>query len=156
MLMQNQLKQLRSELYDLMEELIKEKLDRTTEQVQSIETAKQGETKSTAGDKHETSRALLQAEEDQLKTQLKKNKALLVDLDTCRRMPMAQTISKGSIIQTNQSIILISLGMGNLKHKGKNYVAISPQAPLGKALLGKKPGDNVEFMNTVYQIIAIA
>ena len=65
----------------------------------------------------------------------------------------SKVITNGSIIILYQNgahngyILLDAKGAAGVSvvHEGRKYMAITPQSPLGKVLLGRKKGDTVEF-----------
>lgn len=89
------------------------------------------ETKSTAGDKHETALAMLQIEQANTRAQLHETleqRSALVninpDIITAKILP-------GSYVKTNKGNFYISLALGKLIIDGETIMAISPQSPLG-------------------------
>jgi len=89
------------------------------------------ETKSTAGDKHETALAMLQIEQANTRAQLHETleqRSALVninpDIITAKILP-------GSYVKTNKGNFYISVALGKLIIDGETIMAISPQSPLG-------------------------
>lgn len=110
------------------------------------------ETKSSAGDKHETARAMMQLEQEKLSHQLKElqeQKSELVKIDLSK--PSAQ-IAKGTLIQSDKGFLFLSIGLGKITIDDKTVFAISSQSPLGIKLLGKKENDVVEMNGIIYSI----
>ena len=110
------------------------------------------ETKRTAGDKHETALAMLQIEQENISRQLQEvlqQKKILAKLD-----PKLQTdvIVRGSLVYTNKGIFYISQGMGKITIDDQIIFTVSPEAPLGQALLRKKTGDTLQLNQVVYEI----
>jgi len=60
----------KQKLFDFCEEFINERIDRIESYIREIEGALASETKSSAGDKHETGRAMIQLEREKLGQQL--------------------------------------------------------------------------------------
>lgn len=99
------------------------------------------DSKSTAGDKHETSRAMAQIEQEnaakklaQLKTEKQRIQALEVNEDFNR-------VEVGAVVETNVMTFYLSLGLGRLEIDSKIIYAIAPGSPIGQAMIGKKIGD---------------
>ena len=110
------------------------------------------ETKSSAGDKHETARAMMQLEQEKLGKQLKEieeQKTELVKLDISKTPSL---IAKGTLIQSDKGFLFLSIGLGKIVVDGEPVFAISPQSPLGLKLLGKKEKDIVEMNEVKYTI----
>ena len=60
------------------------------------------ESKSSAGDKHETSKAMMQLEIEKLGTQLKEAELQLAEFEKINFNKMFQTIEQGSLVETNK------------------------------------------------------
>lgn len=103
--------------------------------------AARNETKSSAGDKYETAREMMQQDIDlnnarlqQLRRQLEVLDRIAIDTDSAIIIP-------GSLVHTTQGIYYISISAGKLAVDGKTYYAISIDSPLGAQLKGKKAGE---------------
>lgn len=110
------------------------------------------ETKSSAGDKHETARAMMQLEQEKLSHQLKElqdQKSELKKIDISKH---SSQIAKGTLIQSDKGFLFLSIGLGKISVADKTVFAISPQSPLGLKLLGKKENDIVEMNGVKYTI----
>ncbi len=104
------------------------------------------ESKSTAGDKHETGRAMIQLEQERAGHQLRQAEELLLALQAINTMlPPTETIQLGSLAITDKGSFYISVGLGKITLDGKLYYAVSPTAPIAVALLGKRVGDGPVF-----------
>lgn len=100
------------------------------------------DTKSSAGDKHEVGRAMLQQELDQQEAQLAKLQAQQQEL---ARLPLDRSSDQaglGSLVATDQDIYFIAIGMGYVELAGERCAVISPASPIGQALVGKRTGDS--------------
>ncbi len=104
------------------------------------------ESKSTAGDKHETGRAMIQLEQERAGHQLRQAEELLLSLQAINTLLLpAETIQLGSLAITDKGSFYISVGLGKITLDSKLYYAVSPTAPIAVALLGKRVGDIVPF-----------
>ena len=136
---------LKKELFIQCETFVNKRLQNVEEIISSNQKALQSETKSSAGDKHETGRAMLQLEMEKASQQLagiSQMKQTLSKIDVSKISNIAHL---GSIIETNTAHYFISISAGNLMYKKKSYFAVSVSSPIGKLLLGKKKGDEVYF-----------
>ena len=113
--------------------------------ISSIEESKLNETKSSAGDKFETGRAMMQMEQDKTESQLAvlnvtKNqlKQISPDLECTEGMV-------GAIVKTDSDNYYISVSLGKMVVYDLTYYTISPAAPLSNLLMGCKVGDVVRF-----------
>jgi len=113
------------------------------------------ETKSTAGDKHETALAMLQIEQEQKRNQLKEAQLQLVELEKINPAIVAESIVKGSLIKTNKGYLLMSVALGKAMVDSVTVTALSPQSPLGGQLMGLRVGATATFNNHQYVIESI-
>ena len=113
------------------------------------------ETKSTAGDKHETALAMLQIEEANTRQQLQQ---VIGQKDILQKInPAIATVSvvNGSLIQTGKGYLFMSAALGKANLEGHEVTALSAQSPLGKKLMGLAAGAVVEINNSKYVILNI-
>lgn len=113
------------------------------------------ETKSTAGDKHETALAMLQIEEANTRQQLQQ---VIGQKDILQKInPAIATVSvvNGSLIQTGKGYLFMSAALGKANLEGHEVTALSAQSPLGKKLMGLAAGAVVEINNSKYVILDI-
>ena len=118
----------------------------------SAEESRNTATKSSAGDKHETGRALMQIELNNLEKQLSTNLTLKNSLDQMPSSENRETIAFGSLIKTNQGLFFISVSLGKVTSGAESCYALSPTAPLGNEFIGRKKGDKVIFREKTYLI----
>lgn len=117
------------------------RLQTIEETIQSNQKALSSETKSSAGDKHETGRAMLQLEMEKAGQQLisiQQMKETLAKIDIAKN---SNLVKLGSLIETNLGSYFLSISAGKLKTEDTTVFAISTSSPIGKVLLGKKTGD---------------
>jgi transcription elongation GreA/GreB family factor len=123
--------------------------------VQSALKSKSNETKSSAGDKFETGRAMIQNEQEMRESILQqtktlKAKALQVDLEKKHTK-----VEFGSLVFTTSGIYFISIGMGKLIFQDQVYFVVSVDAPVTKLLIGKKLGSSFNLNNNSHEILEI-
>ena len=111
----------------------------------SNQKALQSETKSSAGDKHETGRAMLQLEMEKAGQQLVGITQMKVVLSKIDVLKSSKNACLGSIIVTDKARYFLSLSAGQLVVEDKRYFAISVSSPIGKLLLGKQEKDMISF-----------
>ena len=106
------------------------KIEDITSAVNSLIESRDTHTKSSAGDKHETSRAKIQIEIDQLSRQLnhvqwQKNNLLNMDINQIHNVA-----DVGSLIKTDKGYFLISIGWGRIQIKDEYYYVNRLYLPL--------------------------
>jgi transcription elongation GreA/GreB family factor len=113
--------------------------------MQSAQSSANEETKSSAGDKYETARAMAQIERDrhaQLYDQIRQERAVLDRIDPEFNF---QRVGLGTLVKTSAGYFFISVSVGLVEIDGIKVIAVSPQSPLGASLMGKQQGDSFPF-----------
>lgn len=147
---------IKQELYNQCFNILETRLKNIKNAINEIQESLTSETKSSAGDKHETGRAMLQLEREKAGQQLaeiQKTNETLYKIDTAK---IAQNICLGSIVYTTKSNYFISISVGELTVNNFNFFAISPNTPIGKLLLGKQINDTIIFGKEAITINKIA
>lgn len=113
------------------------------------------ETKSTAGDKHETALAMLQIEQVNTRGQLQEALTKKSALEKIDPNVSADIIVNGSLIKTNRGYLLMSIALGKAEIENITVIALSPQSPLGQKLMRLKVGEIAALNNIEYIIESI-
>ena len=116
----------------------------------------QNDSKSTAGDKHETGRAMMQLAQEQLGKQLQEAEFKRNQLTRIDATSIHTKIIEGSLISTNENTLFLAAPLGKIQFKGVEVFVISTLSPLGKLLMGKKAGESISFNQRLIQIASIA
>ncbi len=124
--------------------------------VKSLLESRDSDTKSSAGDKHETSRAKIQTKIDQLSKQLINAQRQKNNLSIIETNHLHITADVGSLIETNKAYFFISTGWGRIQIQDENYFVISIESPIGRLLKNKKKGDSIQFRDTAYNILSVS
>ena len=146
----------KQKVYQHYREVLNERIKSLQKVLNDLTDSAGNETKSTAGDKHETALAMLQIEQENTARQLKE--ALLQKSTLEKINPALATVSivQGSLVKTNKGYLFVSIALGKLKVDDVNVIALSPQSPLGAKLLGLTVSDTAEANGTQYVIEDIA
>lgn len=139
--------QIKKDLFHSIRQSLAHKIEDIENAITSATESRDNDTKSSAGDKHETSRAQAQIEIDKLEVQLNKTQVLEKELSSIQVEKEFKHIELGSLVFTNQENYFISVGLGKIELEGHVYYAISLASPVGKFLQGKKAGEKVYFLN---------
>lgn len=137
--------QLKELICSMLKEQLGAKIATANRAITSAKEARDNETKSSAGDKYETGRELMQFEVDKQSAQLHQLQRLKSDLAKVHLKKKHTKIAFGSVVCTNQGDYFLSVSLGKVKVVDKTYYALSLASPLGKMLLGKSAGDNFVF-----------
>lgn len=114
------------------------------------------ETKSTAGDKHETGRAMAQLEQEKIGSQIAEITKLKEILFRIQPEKTSTKVELGSLVETSSGIFFISIGIGAFLFEGKSVFCITPMAPVCQLLLGKQKCDQVEWQGKTIEIIQLS
>lgn len=142
----------KKELLQLCEQEIQHKLQTVHKTIKAIQEALQHETKSSAGDKHETGRAMLHIEREKAGNQLANLQNQLRILNKISRTNQHTQVGLGSLVYTNQAIYFIALSLGERTLYNQQVFIISLNTPIGQLLHGKKVNDTLTWRGTPIQI----
>ncbi|MGB2225011.1 MAG: 3-oxoacyl-ACP synthase [Polaribacter sp.] len=148
--------QIKEELKQICLNRIQAKIDETDSRISSLQKDLGSETKSSAGDKHETGRAMIQLEMEKESQKLKSFASMRSALYRMDLENQSELVRLGSLVKTSISNYFISASLGVLKAGHESYFAISLQSPIGQLLLGKKEGDSIHFNGREIQINSIS
>ncbi|MDB4402510.1 3-oxoacyl-ACP synthase [Algibacter sp.] len=143
------------ELYDFCLEFVDNRFQIIQNTIKEIQESLLSETKSSAGDKHETGRAMLQLEREKSGNQLAEIQKLKAILNKVNSEAKHQKIALGSVVYTTQSNYFIAISAGEIVLDSKRFYAISQATPIAKLLISKTVGDEVLFRNTTIRITQI-
>lgn len=121
-------------------ELLKTQISERSKAVIDAQESVFSNAKSSAGDKHETGRAMAQIELEKLSNNLSQSKQLYAALQQVKKS-LSQTVDTGALCETNIGLFYISVSLGKIDVEGKSVFCLSSAAPLSQAMLGFKQGD---------------
>jgi len=113
--------------------------------------AANNDTKSSMGDKYETSREMIQQEINRLHMQLH---------EVLKQQEFLKTIvvksfdkaDKGAVVKTEKGVFFISVSLGEITFENQKLICISPESPLAIAMKGKRK-DEIFSLNKMNQKI---
>jgi len=145
---------LKIRVHELCIQLVKDKIKLIDNLYLSNQNALDSSTKSSAGDKHETSRAMIHLDQEKLSIQL-------LDLNKSLRILSQINIGKhssvnmGSLFKTDHSIFYISIGLGKISINGLDVFIMSPVSPLSQRLIGLNQNDSIDFNGITHNILFV-
>ena len=110
------------------------------------------DSKSSMGDKYETSREMMQQEINRLEQQMAINRQQIFQLKALSSINNTEAIAAGGLVKTNKGTFFIAIGLGEIKLNDESIMVISPASPLGKLLIGKKVGEVLEMNKNKIEI----
>ncbi|MBM55812.1 MAG: hypothetical protein CMB32_04560 [Euryarchaeota archaeon] len=132
-----------------------EKIDLSKAQITSIQQSKSSATKSTAGDKHETGRAMMETELAFAQSALTKSLQQLADIEKLAESGASDIVEFGSLVETSKGFFIFGVSLGKISIAGVSCFTISAASPIGSAMLGKSTGDSFELTGISNQILSI-
>ena len=129
---------------------LEEKIKSLRESLHDLAEGAQNDAKSSAGDKHETGRAMVQLEQEKISGQLGD---ALMQKDRLEQMALqSPVVAPGSLVKTNRGYLYISIAMGKITVAGIEVITLSIQSPLGQKLSGLKNHEQAEINGVKYVI----
>lgn len=147
----------KKEVFECCKAVLNEKIEMAKAGMEAAQESANNETKSSAGDKYETGRAMSQNERDlfakQLVEQVNQLKGLLT-IDPSKKM---DSVEVGSLVETKSGVFFISVSLGLVKLKaGETAMVISPISPIAQLMLEKKEGGSFVWQGKEQSILSIA
>ena len=131
------------------------KISEVEEELNLLTKDKNEITKSSAGDKFETSRATIQSEYDKVSINLIKLKDQLRKIKLISFTSKPQKIGYGTLVKTSNSMYMVSIGYGKLTLGSKDVYVISPISPIGRKLIDRQEGESISFNSKTEEILGI-
>ena len=131
---------------------VEERVSRLQSSIKDLEHDLGNETKSSAGDKYETSREMINTEINKLQNQLQSFKKLKEVLAVIENRKASTTVQLGSIVKTSAANYFISIPVGEIMVEEEKFYAIGLNSPIGKLLLGKQEGEQFVFQQKEFSI----
>jgi len=134
---------------------ITERIQACQEALQEMQEASGEETKSSAGDKYETAREMLQQERSKYAAQLQQ---ALRDREILLQIPKEKStkVTSGALLQTSLGIFFLGISLGRLNVDGQDVTCISANAPITQVLKILPVGESMSFRGRTLTLEAIA
>lgn len=133
--------------------LVEQRLELLHKQMAELRDGALHDTKSSAGDKHETARAMMQLEQEKLNNQIHLKATELTQLrKLVQTTSETQHVINGSLVFTNRGTYFIAVSLGRVDVMQQAVMVISAASPLAKAMFGKRKTESFTFNLLNYQI----
>ncbi len=126
---------------------------------QTIALAKESrdsDTKSSVGDKYETSRAMMQIEIEKNTKQL----AILLnqkkELEIIKPEKQLNKVEHGALATTTQGIYFFAIGLGKTQVNDTTVFAVSLASPVGKLFVGQSVNESIKFQGKEIEIVELS
>ncbi len=143
---------IKNQLHSLCLAYIEQRLATAQQALEMANSSANEDTKSSAGDKYETTREMIQQEIDKHQAAIGeavKQKQFLQLINPERK---TEVIQPGSLVTTDKNIFYISISAGALTLNGNKYMAVAAFSPIGQQMIDKKAGDSFTFNNVKHEI----
>jgi transcription elongation GreA/GreB family factor len=147
---------LKEQLYKMCIDYVQKRISEARQAINDAQDSSDEETKSSAGDKYETGREMMQQVADQAQVQLNEANKLMVALSAIAYNTDHSNADTGSIVYTNHGQFYIAISAGTLSTGPQTFYAVSPASPIGVKLNGRKAGDEFDLNGRAYKIEKVA
>jgi len=151
----NEMIPIKENLFNQCEVFVQNRYETINNTIKGIQKSLLSETKSSAGDKHETGRAMLQLEREKAGNQLAEIQKVKEQLAKISIVSTSEIIKLGSVVRTNKANYFMAISAGVLNVKEEMFYAIAPNTPIGQLLLSKKVGDVISFRDNTFTISSV-
>lgn len=142
-------------VYNKVKEELEHKIHLLQLTFDDLNSAVSSDSKSTAGDKHETGRAMLHLEQEKLSKQMLQFNQLQEALGKINPNTEHSTIQFGSLIHASNGYFFLSIGIGKITLGTTNVFCLSPTTPLGQQFISKKADDNITLNGQSISILSV-
>lgn len=136
-------------------EQLEQKVKEIEQAIAERREAIKNDTKSSMGDKYETSREMLQQDINMNMTRLSKLKEEEAVLNRIQPDVLTTRVTDGSLVYTTNGNFYIAISAGKLKIANELYYAISITSPIGQQLKGKQQGNEFSLNGRNYKILEV-
>ncbi|PVW15206.1 3-oxoacyl-ACP synthase [Marixanthomonas spongiae] len=148
-------KDLKTALLNQCKNVVENRYNKIKQTIAGIEESLFEESKSSAGDKHETGRAMLQIDRENAGKQLQEIEKLQQLVRKIDVNSKSDYVRLGSLVYTNQATYFMGISIGAVTVGKTSYICVALNSPIGQLLSGKKKGENFMFNEKEYTIKSV-
>ncbi len=134
--------EIKEKLYLLCNDYIANRVAVIKQNIAEAQEAANDDTKSSAGDKFEVGREMMQQEIELNFGRMGEMLKLKQALENVHPSHKNTIVSPGALVYTTAGVYYMVIGAGKLLLNGTTYYAISPEAPIALLMNGKHAGDD--------------
>ena len=146
---------LKKRLYQHCHQLLTERVTDAENGMLAAQKDSNSETKSSAGNKYETGRAMAQLEKERHARRRSETLDTLYVLEGIGIVEAEEEVALGSLVQTTQGFYFISVGLGCLELDSISWNIVSAESPIGTEMLGLELDDEFVFRGREHTILSI-
>lgn len=147
--------ELKKKLFSYCEDYVNRSIKTLENALADVQDAANSDTKGSAGDKHETGRAMMHLESEKNAKQLSERLSLKKVLALIDPKKIDDKVQLGSLVISDSAKYYISIPIGKVSIEGEDYFVISPVSPIGNLLIDKQKGEGFSFNSKTHQIVDI-
>jgi hypothetical protein len=145
----------KGDFLNAMHERVRRGISEASVILDGIQESIDSETQSTAGDKHDTSRELMQQERNKAAQNLQNQMSLDSLVLKLKKVIISNEVSFGSLVLTNEGWFFIGLPLGRVCFEKDDVLCISGNAPAAKFLESQRVGASIKMNGKNIQILRI-
>lgn len=142
-------------VYIKLEEEINNRIELLKKTLKNQQEGLHSASESTAGDKHNTSRAMMHIEIDKNSKQLSQTLQLKKLLSSVSLNKTHNEVGLGSLVKTSSTWLFIAVPFGKINVNNEDVMCISLASPIGQKLKGRSAGQQLVFNNKNLEVITI-
>jgi len=142
-------------ILEKVKELVEKRMNTSWEAMEAAKNSANEESKSSAGDKYETARAMGQLDREMNGRMYEQARQERLTLDKINPGINHLAVNLGALVETSMGVFFVAIGTGAIAVNGKSIMVISPQSPIGQVLMKKITGDTFEFRGKIQQVVKI-
>lgn len=145
----------RFQLIDACRQYLKTRTEIINKAMKALTEDLENESRSSAGDKYETAREMINIEWNKLSVQLNGYDRLAQILRRIEKHKPSGKAVLGSIVKTEGANYFIAIPAGEIMVNNQKFYAVGIQAPIAQKMLGKQTGDKFEMNGKEFRITEI-
>jgi transcription elongation GreA/GreB family factor len=133
-------------------QMVEEKIQHLRQSIADARDASNNDTKSSMGDKYETTREMMQIELDKLGKQLHEAQQMLMGLKVLDPAKKHSKVEPGTLLVTDKAVFFLAVGLGKVLVAKDNIMVVSPASPIGRVMLQKSAKEKFQLNGVSYEI----
>lgn len=143
---------LKQELKATFLQRLDDKIDALRGIVEDLAVDAQTDAKSSAGDKHETALSMMHLEQENIAKKIKESLDLREVVKRVDEHKNSDIVEFGSIVKVNTVYLFLAAALPKVSVNDVSVLGVSMDAPIAKALLGRKLHDSFSFNNCDFTV----
>lgn len=145
---QPELLERKREAHKAIMDVVDRAISQIDQEIRELQAAANEETKSSAGDKYETGRAMAQLEIEKLLQQRHDRLAIQNLLRSISLDRLHESVQLGAMVETSRGNFYLTANAGEIRIGSFQFLTLSIKSPLGQLMMGRKSGDIFEWNKT--------